>query len=185
MYKPLELTGKRFGRWTVISRCSNNTVTNKSLWNCICDCGTQRKVSGSQLSNDRTHSCGCFRKERIKESKTKHDQSYTAEYRAWADMKNRCNRFKEKGIKVCDRWLNSFENFYSDLGPRPSKNHFLKRENMHEDYTPSNCSWGTGKLPTRSVSRSAPIEPVHLNLNQWSQYFGNTSNVLSEKIENA
>ena len=73
------------------------------------------------------------------------------EYRAWVAIKRRCyNKFflqysgyGGRGIKVCERWLNSFESFYKDMGPRPSSKHSLDRVDNDGNYEPSNCRWAT------------------------------------------
>ncbi|KMV71901.1 hypothetical protein [Serratia proteamaculans] len=78
----------------------------------------------------------------------KHGMKGTAEYRTWADMKSRClnpNRdsyknYGARGILVCDRWLNSFENFYLDLGPRPD-GYSLERKDPNGNYEPGNVEW--------------------------------------------
>lgn len=78
-----------------------------------------------------------------------HGMSNTPEYKAWFEMKRRCynkNRkgyknYGGRGIKVCDRWLESFENFYEDMGDRPSPNHSLDRIDVNGNYEPSNCKW--------------------------------------------
>lgn len=68
-------------------------------------------------------------------------------------MKDRCYRKKNKnfilyggrGIKVCDRWLESFESFLEDMGEKPSRFHSLDRINVNGNYEPSNCKWSTQK----------------------------------------
>lgn len=72
------------------------------------------------------------------------------EYYSWAQMKTRCNNpnYREyslyggRGIKVCERWLNSFENFLEDMGSRP-QNYSLDRIDVEGNYTPSNCKWSS------------------------------------------
>lgn len=88
-----------------------------------------------------------------------HGMYGTPEYRAWAAMKARCTKpnhpryplYGGRGIKVCDRWLHSFENFYADLGPRPEGYELDKIDN-NGNYEPSNCRWTT-KLESRRNRR--------------------------------
>jgi len=68
-------------------------------------------------------------------------------------MKQRCMNPKNnkysfygaRGIKVCDRWVKSFDNFLADMGYRPSKKHSIDRINNDGDYCPENCKWATHK----------------------------------------
>ena len=72
--------------------------------------------------------------------------SYT--YVSWGAMKQRCynknsksyNWYGGRGIKVCDRWIDSYDNFLKDMGERP-KGMTLDRKNPDGDYTPENCRW--------------------------------------------
>lgn len=75
----------------------------------------------------------------------------TPEYTAWLSMKARCYiptaggyaYYGGRGIKVCDRWRDSFENFLADMGPRPKLKHGLGRLDPNGDYCPENCRWMT------------------------------------------
>jgi len=63
-----------------------------------------------------------------------------------------------RGIKVCDRWMNSFENFIADIGLKPTKLHSLDRVNTNGNYEPSNCKWSTQKEQCRNRRSNCFIE---------------------------
>ncbi len=78
-------------------------------------------------------------------------QEYLREYSVWTAMKRRCYQkqfisypyYGAKGITVCKRWRESFENFISDMGPRPGKEYQIDRKDAKKNYTPKNCRWIT------------------------------------------
>ena len=80
------------------------------------------------------------------------------EYHVWLYMKGRCcnpnatmyQYYGGRGIKICKKWLNSFETFFQDMGPRPSPKHTLDRINVDGHYTPRNCKWSTRKEQARN-----------------------------------
>jgi hypothetical protein len=147
----LELIGRRFGKLVVQDRHLYNDKHNKTLWNCICDCGKQATIVGSNLTSGHTTSCGCYRKDKIIESNFSHGMCEIPEYGIWANMIQRSTNsntpnysdYGGRGITVCDRWLNSFEAFYEDMGPRPSPNHSIDREENDKGYYKDNCRWAT------------------------------------------
>lgn len=142
----------RFGKLIAIKKVSKgNNGINK--WICLCDCGNERITSIECLLRGKTRSCGCLYRESWDTRMTHgHAINKTTEYYAWSSMKQRCyNENKEeypiyggRGIKVCDRWRYSFENFLEDMGLKPSPDLSLDRwPDMNGNYEPGNCRWGT------------------------------------------
>lgn len=80
-----------------------------------------------------------------------HGMSGTPTYNSWMGMRQRCHNpnawnyphYGGRGIRVCTRWLESFENFLADMGEKPSRQHSIGRINNDGDYTPDNCQWET------------------------------------------
>ena len=70
MAKLIDLTGKQFGRLTVIKRDITKKA-NEAYWICQCECGTVKSVIGSDLRKGKTKSCGCLQKEIASEKRIK------------------------------------------------------------------------------------------------------------------
>ena len=148
VYKSLTVLGVPF--FLIIK--AGSRFVRRSFVTCQCECGEIAVVSSGHLLSSHTTSCGCVGKERRRASVTTHGMSSENEYRIWLTMIARCHNpnstsypfYGEKGIQVCERWRGSFENFYVDMGPRPSKSHSLDRfPNGQGDYEPGNVRWAT------------------------------------------
>lgn len=144
-----DLTDKKIGRWTVIKNLGTSlTSSGTRLYLCKCQCGKKQKVTANNLLSGLTKGCkSCHYKYDIssafKDNRTKYPL-----YSIYHGMKTRCksNKFTNRGIKICQRWLNpktGFWNFVNDLGERPSSKHLLTRINYNVDYSPENCRWAT------------------------------------------
>ena len=140
--------GDRFGRLVLLRKVGRQN--GSILWRCQCDCGNKKTVASSNLGFH-TKSCGCLKAEqrRFQKYRLTHGRTKTAEYSVWSSMRARCNNpnndgyedYGGRGIKVCDRWQDSFENFFADMGERPGQEFSLDREDNDGDYSKDNCRW--------------------------------------------
>lgn len=185
--------GMRFGRLVAIERSSKVTKDCGEWWICRCDCGSiicVRKYGIVRDGKGSTKSCGC----KHRDSVSSHGKSSAPEYNVWAGMKKRCGNPSHKsykdyggrGIKVCDRWLHSFENFYADMGPRPSKLHTLERTNNNLGYSPDNCSWQPMSVQAvnRRSNRFIVVNGQSKTLSQWSRFTGVGITTLHRRLKN-
>lgn len=171
------LSGKRFGRLTVLRPAYRENTT--SVWLCSCDCGNITYASGYALTSGRTQSCRCLHKELLsKRQKTHGLTDKHPIYRTWRGMKQRClypnhacfNRYGGRGIKICDRWLD-FKNFYEDMRPTWFKGASIDRVNTNGDYTPENCRWATPKQQANNSNRNLVIDlyGTRKSLTEWCE----------------
>jgi len=150
MRKLIDLTGRKFNRWLVLKQIG--VKENRRIWECICDCGAIKHLPTSLVYI--VKSCGCLQKEAAIASILKRGvKPYRTERRIWRGIRDRCINPKSthyhdyggRGIKMCDSWLHSFDNFIKDMGPRPSNKHTIERIENDGDYELGNCKWATRK----------------------------------------
>ena len=191
MGKVIDLTGQKFGRLTVVSKAENDKH-GKALWICVCECGRTSTSIGSDLRRGHTISCGCFGRERRLGSLTTHGLHSSSEYGIWTGLIRRCTSPSHKqyrdyggrGITVCDRWL-TFDNFYFDMGPRPSKAYSIDRVDNDGPYSPENCRWATDVTQSnnRRNNRILAINGQTKTMAQWGKLRGLGSSVICKRIE--
>ena len=124
--------------------------------------------------------------------KSTHGMSYTPVWHSWAAMRQRCHypndinykNYGARGIHVCERWMNSFENFYSDMGDRP-QGMSLDRIDNDGDYCPENCQWST--KPEQGINqrtnRLIEYDGERLTLMQWSRRTGLSKHTISRRLK--
>lgn len=158
MRRAPDMTGQRFGRLLVQSRSESR---HGATWLCRCDCGTRKIVAASNLRNGSTKSCGCFHDEAAR----KHGDTKSVEYNAWRGMISRCGKPKNpkfymyggRGIRVCERWASSYENFLADMGRKPSPRHSVDRIDGNGHYEPGNCRWATPRQQQANTRRNVLV----------------------------
>ena len=164
MTKLINITGNKYSRLTVLQYDGKDKNLHHR-WICKCDCGVVRSYCSGDIKNGKSKSCGCLQREATSAATKTHGLSgvnITAEYRAWKQMKGRCygknnpkyKDYGKRGIVVCERWINSFNNFLSDMGEKPSDGHSLDRIDVDGNYEPSNCRWATAKEQANNTRRN-------------------------------
>lgn len=196
MGKIIDLTGKRFGRLTVLQLVPKeikHDTTRQSFWLCQCDCGNKHIAGSKSLRNGDTPSCGCITKERL----TKHGGYGTRLYNILDKMKYRCNNVKSKdyknygarGIKVCDEWLDKetgFMNFYNWAMKNGYRDDLsIDRIDNNGDYEPSNCRWVNNitQCNNRRANKYVTYHGKTKTITQWSRLVGISASTISQRLK--
>jgi len=157
----IDLTGRRFGRWLVL-RSSDTLLSGKQEWLCQCDCGNSATVRSAHLRSDKSTSCGCYIKAKLKAGiGTTHGMTHTRTYNTWRSMIQRCLypddptylHYGALGITICERWL-TFQNFLADMGLRPEGKTLDRYPDRAGNYELSNCRWATYKEQSNNTKRN-------------------------------
>lgn len=159
------LRGMTFGRLTVVAFAGISKSKN-ALWLCACECGGLSKPTSSNLKTGGSTSCGCGFTEMLLARLTTHGMTKTRPYKIWQNMRNRCANpedeyFKDyggRGIRVCERWLDSFENFWADMQEGYQPRLTLNRVENGGDYCKGNCAWATWKEQARNTRHNRVID---------------------------
>lgn len=184
--KKANIIGMKFGRLAVLKEIEKNK--NLRTFECICECGNKKIVFKKYLKNGETKSCGCLKKEYLK-NKTiglKHGMSRTKFYKMYDSIKKRClnknnkdyKNYGGRGIKICEEWLNKengFINFYNWAIENGYKEGLsIDRINNNGNYEPKNCRWITNKEQQRNTRNNVFLNykgETHC-LVEWSEILG-------------
>lgn len=160
------MVGETVNMLTVLE-FSHRGPYNERHVRCACACGRETVTRASAVKRGRIKSCGCllvkgFKPKGRRGHREARKRRVTTEYCAWTNMKQRCsnpnhNRFEHyggRGIRVCDRWLNSYENFLADMGRKPNPAYSIDRIDNDGNYEPGNCRWATAE--EQAANKQAP-----------------------------
>ena len=188
----LKLTGRVFGRLAAIERAPKKPYSGNAAWRCRCECGNERIVLALKLTAGATKSCGCLKAQMAAERRRTHGRSNTREFHAWAAAKQRCtnpnhiawNDYGGRGIRMCQRWLESFQAFLDDMGAPPSQSHTIDRVNSNGGYEPGNCRWATPAEQARNkrTNRRIEFQGRTMTVAEWERALGFTAGRIKARL---
>ncbi len=199
--KHSDMTGKRFGRWTVIAPGNKRTSSGCLKWVCRCDCGTIREVDGTALRSGKSLSCGCYHSDRVKEVHTTHGATKVGArerlYPVWHNMMDRCYKpeassyhsYGARGIVVCDEWhdYERFKEWAFSSGYDPNAEAFkcmLDRIDNNGDYSPDNCRWVDSKTQNnnRRTCRYITWKGETHSVTEWNERLNLPKGLLIQRL---
>lgn len=167
MGNKIEMTGKQFGRLTVIEEATRHS-SGHARWICKCSCGNiTNPILGSDLRSGKVLSCGCLHNELLSQKMKKHGMKNTRLYRIWNNMKNRCKQpsvpcykvYGERGIDVCKEWEADFLTFYNwAMQNGYNENLTIDRKDNNKGYSPDNCRWITQREQSNNLRKNIVVE---------------------------
>ena len=188
--KKINRTGKRYGKLLVLKE--DGYIGNEIAWLCVCDCGNIKRIIGHNLGRG-SNSCGCDRTSKLIGRTKTHGLSNNKLYIVWNGMKRRCSEpqykayehYGGRGITVCEKWLKSFETFYSwAINNGYSNGLTLDRVNNDGDYSPENCRWVTQKEQNNNKRNNHLLtcDGKTMTMKQWSEKAGINYGTLRTRI---
>jgi hypothetical protein len=196
IYMDFKTMSDKFGMLTAIN-FSHSKIGRPSdqFWVFQCDCGKIKVCRLFDVKKGKIQSCGCLHKSQLSQrnkANAKHGFFGTPTYNVWSGIIDRCNNsnssnyktYGAKGIKVCERWQNSFESFLEDMGIKPL-DCSIDRINVNGNYEPDNCRWADAKTQARNRTNNVRYEfdSKNLTLSEWSEITGIKSDTLQKRIK--
>lgn len=186
----IDLTGKQFGRLTVLERATGGGYVK---WRCRCSCGNEVVVHGTSLKSGDTRSCGCLKGELTSVRKTVHGDTGSRLYRIWICMKKRCfnpnahsyKMYGGRGITVCDEWRNNYASFRDwALANGYSEDLSIDRIDNNGNYEPKNCRWATiaQQDNNRRNNRFIPFYGEIYTVSEWARILGMNKGTLLDRL---
>ena len=190
MKKIIDITGKKFGKLTVITE-SKVRKYNRVTWYCRCDCGRDKFATSNDLQSGKVKTCGnkeCrnINTEAAHKAVTTHQQSGTRLYSIWINMKQRCDKNLKNYEKInyCKKWK-QFEMFYIwSINNGYNNKLTLDRKNNYNNYSPRNCRWATMKTQGRNRrnNRLITYKGKTYCVNEWAEILNINTRTLIHRI---
>lgn len=187
--------GEKFNRLTVIDEYGKDKYGHKKFL-CICDCGEETIVLKSQLTSGKTGSCGCYQKDRARETQFKHGMAKTAIYQIWKGIIQRCtnpksksyNNYGGRGIAICSDWIgeSGFENFYEwSMSHGYKEKLTIDRIDNNSDYCPQNCRWVSRDVQANNKRNNILINHngICKTVSEWSKITGINDRKIRQRIK--
>lgn len=196
------LVGKTFGRWLVVEHLGTLGALYLRTYLCRCECGREVSVIGRNLTDGRSK--GCRWCGHLKHGQAKRRPARPAVYNIWLAMHSRCygnhptfrKNYQSRGIKVCQRWRESFDAFIADMGGRPTDSHSIDRVNNDGNYScgrceecvaagwPANCRWATPTEQSNNKrnSRLLTFRGEVRSITQWARIVGLDQNTIAYRL---
>ncbi len=187
--------GDVYNNLVIVGEIINSENKTNRFFICKCNCGKKFKTTLTHIRTGHTKSCGCLLAKILEKRNTKHgflqkkDKISLKLYYAWQGMKKRCynknnsgyKHYGGRGIMVCERWVNSFENFKNDMflafkkhiKENGNKNTSLDRINNDGNYEPSNVRWTVRSIQNKNKRNTKYItwNGETMCVADWAKFF--------------
>lgn len=202
MRKIPAVPGEEFNRLTIVEEIAPDVTPGGHISRkvrCKCECGVIKDYHFHAVRRGLSKSCGCYRNEQLQKVMVTHGASMgqtqgkplVAEYKTWRSMLVRCKpgnalsvNYGDRGIRVCQRWVDDYLNFLEDMGPKPTPQHSLDRIDVNGNYEPSNCRWATRREQSLNTRRTlyATLEGETKTVLEWCEQLGLSYRFVRQRI---